>query len=241
MSIREGGSAGRTRPPARRPRRQLPRDPCCGWLPCAFSTSAYCDTSATPGLRRRGALGANYQIRRGPILVGQPAVHGRPIPVFSYVAAVRVGEQFVQPRRSVVRAGGMKAHGRRALECFERPHAGHARCRPRLRHVVGSRADPPARLEVGHLEAGRKLGIPLMQSADPRGELSRPPGPGCRALTRPVSALHLPAVHNRAGPTTRVVRQRSQRLHPGTQSVPGSELACAPGITAVAPGSAGGY
>jgi hypothetical protein len=144
-----------------------------------------------PGLGRLNVLGAGYRVRRGTILAGLSAVRGGPVAVLLYVAAVRIGEHLVQLCGPVMGAGRMKAHHRGALEGFLRPYARHRGRRPRLRDVVRSRASRSASLEVGRAEAGRQLGIPFVQIADPRVEFNRSPRPAGRALARPVSAVHL--------------------------------------------------
>jgi hypothetical protein len=150
--------------------------------------------STMPGLRRLTVRGAEYRVRSGTIFAGQLAVHGPPVPVVSHVAAVRVGEHFVQPCGPVVRAGRTKAHRRGALESFPRPHAGHPRRRSRLRDTVRSRAGRSAPLEVRRPGAGRKLGVALVQIADSRVKFNRSPRPAGRALSRPASAVHLMVV-----------------------------------------------
>jgi hypothetical protein len=136
-------------------------------------------------------LGAGYHVRGGTVFVGQLAVRGRPFPVVLYVAGVGVGEDFVKPCGPVMRAGGMKAHVRCAPEGFQRPYAGHARRRSRLRDVVRSRAGRPARLKVGRPEAGRQLSISLVQIADSLVKFSRSPRPAGHALRHPISAFHV--------------------------------------------------
>ena len=187
-----------------------------------------------PGLRRLTVLGAEYRVRGGTIFTGQLAVHGPLVPVVWHVAAVRIGEHFVQPCGPVMRAGRTKAHRRGALESFPRPRAGHPRRRSRLRDLVRSRAGRSAPLGAGRAGAGRKLGVPLVQIADSRVEFNRSPRPAGHALGRPAGAFHLLVVsqpgvfHKGAGRLTgpRHAWGGEERRGP---SPPGAPLAPDPG------------
>jgi hypothetical protein len=144
-----------------------------------------------PGLGRLTAPGAEYRVRGGTIFAGQLAVHGPLVPVVWHVAAVRIGEHFVQPGGPVVRAGRTKTHRRGALESFPRPRAGHSRRRSRLRDLVRSRAGRAATLGAGRAGADRKLSVPLVQIADSRVKFSRSPRPAGRAVRHPAGAFHI--------------------------------------------------
>jgi hypothetical protein len=75
-----------------------------------------------PRLRRLNVLGMEHSGRGGAIVVGLLPVQGCPLAVFSYVASAGVGEQFVKLGGALMRAGRVKAQGRRALHGRKRPY-----------------------------------------------------------------------------------------------------------------------
>jgi hypothetical protein len=144
-----------------------------------------------PRLRRFEVLGTEHSGCYGPIFAGLPPVQGRPFLMFVYVSLAGIGEQFVKLRGTVMSAGGVNAHDRRALHGLERPHVRHPGQRPRLRDLVRGRTYASAFLEVRWSGTGRQLGVPLVQIEDPRAKFSGSLRPAGDPLTRRFSAFHL--------------------------------------------------
>lgn len=156
-------------------------------------------------------LGPEYAVRGRTIIAGLPAVHGCAVPVPLHVALAGIGEHFVPLRCPVMRARGMKAHQRSALDRLNRAYVRHPGERRRLRDLLRGRAHAPALVEAGRAGTGRQLGIPLVQIADSRAKFSRSPPPAGHALTRHVSAFHLLVV-SQPGVFRKGRRSRRARL-----------------------------
>jgi hypothetical protein len=136
-------------------------------------------------------LGTEHSGRGGAVVSSLLPVNGCPLPVFAYITSAGVGEQFVKPCCPVMRAGRMKAHGRRTLHGLKRPHVRHPGQVDRPRDLVRGRAHGSVVLEVRDAGTGRQLGIPLMQIADSRVNFNGSPCPGGHTLSLRVSTFHL--------------------------------------------------